>query len=99
MKILRRLNFCDECPRWWGFCWDDQSRRDSVIAPMPLNLLIAAAYWLWLAAGTPGTIMNHISYMRLARERQRLELKLAEAERKCDWHQRRAQDAEKETHS
>ena len=46
--LLRELPEGYVCPRLWGFCWRDWYGQRTVIAPIGLNVLIAAARWAWL---------------------------------------------------
>lgn len=49
--ITRRIDQGQILPQWWGFCWFDHSRRDCVIAPIGLNVVLrfARALYLWMS--------------------------------------------------
>ena len=48
MKLMWRDHCDNRVPHWWwGFCWCEDFNRVRVFAPIGLNLIIVAGYWLW----------------------------------------------------
>jgi len=51
--LFRRVSECEEVPRGYGLVYVDFLRRETIVAPVPLNLLfgLVRAGWLWLLHG------------------------------------------------
>lgn len=51
MKFVQRKRQGEICPRGYGLCWFDSSRREAVVAPLGVNLLMAFSRFLhsWVA--------------------------------------------------
>lgn len=53
--ITRRIPFKpgEKIPKWAGVCFHDPARRELVIAPLALNVLLRAGYEVWLRLLNP----------------------------------------------
>lgn len=59
-----------ECPWWMGMVVQDHRTRESVVAPIPLNLLMRACYLFWLFLRAP--FYDSMIETRTRHARQRL---------------------------
>lgn len=80
-SFFKRVKSYEKANRWYGLCWRRYDLNESIVCPIPFNMVARALYRLWLAIVAPSSQLDSkVENIQMLLERRAAKAKITDLE-------------------